>query len=232
MSARKGVIPKEAHGSVQREVGRHWNHAFCCFPRSRSTGQRTRVFLETNPNPTTFDEISAESAKRVDETACPTGTAVSRRRRRRKTAMGSQTCRRCLVTALSSSGRFCGHCGATLSQKAGVHVRVRRRSGNRVKVAIDRTTKEINMSNTTSATDALRDLFRAHARTHVWLPALLVAVAAGAIALHVRAILHVRPGPGFVPPEFRSAIAYEAVLCWTVSTFCAYVGELRLGSAL
>jgi hypothetical protein len=29
------------------------------------------------------------------------------------------------------------------------------------------------MSNTTSATDALRDLFRAHARTHVWLPARL-----------------------------------------------------------
>jgi hypothetical protein len=49
------------------------------------------------------------------------------------------------------------------------------------------------MSNTTSATDALRDLFRAHARTHVWLPALLVAVAAGAIALHVRTSCTSRP---------------------------------------
>jgi hypothetical protein len=85
------------------------------------------------------------------------------------------------------------------------------------------------MSNPTSAGDALRDLFRAHAKPHVWLPVLLVAVAAGAIALHVRDILIVRPGPGFVPPEFRSHVAFEAVVCWMVSTLCAYVGGFILG---
>ena len=86
------------------------------------------------------------------------------------------------------------------------------------------------MSNPTSVGEALRDLFRAHARPHVWLPVLLVAVAAGAMVLHIRDILHIQPGPGFVPPEFRSAIAWEAVLFrWAVSTFCAYVGGFILG---
>ena len=86
------------------------------------------------------------------------------------------------------------------------------------------------MSKPTSAGDALRDLFRAHARpAHIWLPILFVAIAAGAIVLHVRDILLVRPSPGFVPPEFRSTIAYEALLCWAVSTFCAYVGGFVVG---
>jgi hypothetical protein len=86
------------------------------------------------------------------------------------------------------------------------------------------------MSQPTSAGDALRDLFRAHARpSHIWLPILLVAIAAGSIGLHVRDITLVRPGPGFVPPEFRSTIAYEALLCWAVSTVCAYVGGFVVG---
>jgi hypothetical protein len=86
------------------------------------------------------------------------------------------------------------------------------------------------MSKPTSAGDALRDLFRAHARpAHIWLPILLVAIAAGAIVLHVRDIMVVRPGPGFVPPEFRSSIAYEALLCWAVSAVCAYVGGFVVG---
>jgi hypothetical protein len=54
-------------------------------------------------------------------------------------------------------------------------------------------------------------------------------IAAVAIAIHVRSILLVRPGAGFVPTEFRSAIAYEAVLCWIVSTLSAYVGGFILG---
>ena len=84
------------------------------------------------------------------------------------------------------------------------------------------------MSNPTSAADALRDLFRAHARPHVWLPALLVLVAACAIALHVRH--HDRPtrrrlcAAGVPLP-----VAFEAVLCWMVSTLCAYVGGFILG---
>jgi len=39
----------------------------------------------------------------------------------------------------------------------------------------------------------------------------------------------IRSGPGFVPPEFRSSIAYEALLCWAVSAFCAYVGGFVVG---
>jgi hypothetical protein len=86
------------------------------------------------------------------------------------------------------------------------------------------------MSKPTSAGDALRDLFRAHARpAHIWLPILLVAIAAGAIVLHVRDIMLIRSGPGFVPPEFRSTIAYEALSCWAVSTVCAYVGGFVVG---
>jgi hypothetical protein len=86
------------------------------------------------------------------------------------------------------------------------------------------------MSKPTSAGDALRDLFRAHARpAHIWLPILLVAIAIGAIVLHVRDIMLVRPAPGFVPPEFRSTIAFEALLCWAVATSCAYVGGFVVG---
>jgi hypothetical protein len=86
------------------------------------------------------------------------------------------------------------------------------------------------MSKPTSAGDALRDLIRAHARpAHIWLPILLLAIAGGAIVLHVRDIMLVRLSPGFVPPEFRSTIAYEALLCWAVSTVCAYVGGFVVG---
>jgi hypothetical protein len=84
------------------------------------------------------------------------------------------------------------------------------------------------MSGPKSAGDAVRDLFRAHARpAHIWLPILLVAIACGAVVLHIRDIMLVRPG--FVPPEFRSAIAYGALLCWAVSTVCAYVGGFVVG---
>jgi hypothetical protein len=86
------------------------------------------------------------------------------------------------------------------------------------------------MNKPTSAGDAVRDLFRAHARpAHIWLPILLVAIAAGAIALHVRNIMFVQSGAGFVPPEFRSTVAFEALLCWAVSTACAYVGGFVAG---
>jgi hypothetical protein len=86
------------------------------------------------------------------------------------------------------------------------------------------------MSKPTSAGNALRDLFRAHARpAHIWLPILLVAIAGGAIVLHVRGIMLVRSGADFVPPDFRSYIAYEAVLCWAVSAVCAYIGGFVVG---
>jgi hypothetical protein len=84
------------------------------------------------------------------------------------------------------------------------------------------------MNNSESASDAVRDLFRAHARpAHIWLPILLVAIACGTVVFHVRDIMLVRPG--FAPPEFRSSIAYEALICWAVSTVCAYVGGFVVG---
>ena len=86
------------------------------------------------------------------------------------------------------------------------------------------------MSRPKSAGDAVRALFRAHARpAHIWLPILLVAIAGGAIVLHVRDVLLVRPGPTLVPPELRSSIAYEALLCWAVSTVRAYIGGFVVG---
>jgi hypothetical protein len=76
---------------------------------------------------------------------------------------------------------------------------------------------------------ALRDLFRSHLRPHVYLPALLVLIAAAALGAFVREILFVRPSFGYVPSEFRTALAYKAVLSWLVSTFCAYVGGFVMG---
>jgi hypothetical protein len=73
---------------------------------------------------------------------------------------------------------------------------------------------------------ALRDLFRAHLSPHVWLPGLLIAVAGGSIVMLVYSIIHVRPGSEVVPPEI---LAYRALICWAVSTFCAYVGGFVLG---
>jgi hypothetical protein len=73
---------------------------------------------------------------------------------------------------------------------------------------------------------AVRDLFRAHLSQHVWLPALLMAVAGAAIVMLVYSIIHVRPGSELVQPEI---VAYRALICWTVSTFCAYVGGFVLG---
>jgi hypothetical protein len=85
------------------------------------------------------------------------------------------------------------------------------------------------MSNATSASDALRDLVPAHVTQHVWLPTWLMLVAAVTLVALVREILHVRPGPGYVPPEFRTSIAYKAVLSWAVSTLCAYIGGFVKG---
>jgi len=73
---------------------------------------------------------------------------------------------------------------------------------------------------------AVRDLFSAHLSPHVWLPAVLMAVAVGAIVVLVYSIIHVRPGSELVPPE---SLAYRAVICWAVSTFCAYIGGFVIG---
>jgi len=81
-------------------------------------------------------------------------------------------------------------------------------------------------SGTENVKSAVLDLFRAHFSPHVWLPALLIAVALGAIVMQVFAIIHVRPDSELVPPEI---LAYRAVICWAVSTLCAYVGGFVIG---
>jgi hypothetical protein len=81
-------------------------------------------------------------------------------------------------------------------------------------------------SATENVKSAVRDLFRAHLSPHVWFPAFLMAVAVGTIVVLVFSIIHVRPGSELVPPEI---LAYRAVICWAVSTFCAYVGGFVLG---
>jgi hypothetical protein len=77
------------------------------------------------------------------------------------------------------------------------------------------------MNSTTDVRSALRDLFQFHLSSHAWLPALLMTTALGALVVLVGGVLHVRPGP-WVPPGVREGFAYRAVICWVVSTFCAY----------
>jgi hypothetical protein len=85
------------------------------------------------------------------------------------------------------------------------------------------------MNDTTDPRSALRDFFQFHFGSHAWLPALLVAVALGALAFLLAAILTVRPGPGWIPPEFRQGIAFRAIICWAISTLCAYAGGFIMG---
>ena len=128
MPTRKGRDPEGGARQHSAGVGRHWNHAFRVFPDLEFWKRTQRPLTKSRPKARSG---SMKLRVRLE-------TAVSRRWRGAERLWGFQTCRRCLVTALSSSARFCGHCGATLSERAGVHVCVRRRSGNRVKVAIDR----------------------------------------------------------------------------------------------
>jgi hypothetical protein len=85
------------------------------------------------------------------------------------------------------------------------------------------------MDGRTDVGSALRDLFRAHVRAHIWLPALLMLVAAVSLGTLVRAIMHLRSGPVYPPPELGAGVAYSAILSWTVSTVCAYVGGFVMG---
>jgi hypothetical protein len=88
---------------------------------------------------------------------------------------------------------------------------------------------ESTVNNTTEVRAALRELVDAHFIPHVWLPVVLLLVAVGALIVLVFGILHVQPGTEVVPPDFRAAVAFKAVICWTVSTFCAYVAGFILG---
>lgn len=78
----------------------------------------------------------------------------------------------------------------------------------------------------------MRDFFQFHFSSHAWLPALLGAVAITALLVLLFAILFVRPGPNYVPSQFRQSLAYTAVICWAVSILAAYAGGLCHGSHL
>jgi hypothetical protein len=43
------------------------------------------------------------------------------------------------------------------------------------------------------------------------------------------AILYGRTDVGYVSPVFRHGLAYRTVLCWAVSTLCAYAGGFVMG---
>jgi len=76
---------------------------------------------------------------------------------------------------------------------------------------------------------ALRDLFRAHLKLQIWLPALLVLVAAVTLGTLVREVFHLRSGTVYIPPELGVGVAYTDILSWTVPTVSAYLGGFILG---
>jgi hypothetical protein len=87
---------------------------------------------------------------------------------------------------------------------------------------------------TSDARSALGDLFQLHFGSfrfgsHGWLPPLLGALTVGALAVLLGAILYGRTDVGYVSPLFRHGLAYRAVLCWMVSTLCAYAGGFVMG---
>jgi hypothetical protein len=84
------------------------------------------------------------------------------------------------------------------------------------------------MNSTSGARGALHDLFQLHFGSYAWLPALFAAVAVVAIVVLVDKILSFPPGTGY-PYDFRMGLAYIAVVCWAVSTLCAYAGGFIMG---
>ena len=82
---------------------------------------------------------------------------------------------------------------------------------------------------TSDARGALRDLLQFHFGRHSWLPLLFAAVAAGALVVLLREILSNEWFGGPVAPGFRTDLRYIALLCWVVSTLCAWVGGFVMG---
>jgi len=85
------------------------------------------------------------------------------------------------------------------------------------------------MNNTTDARGALRDLFQFHYTSNVWLPALFVLVAVGALTALLAEILTVQPHPGYGAAEIRLSLAFWAIVSWLVTTFSAYAGGFVMG---
>jgi hypothetical protein len=86
------------------------------------------------------------------------------------------------------------------------------------------------MNSKTDVRGALHDLFQLKFGSYSWVPRLFAAITLGALVLLLSGILFGGiPGPGYVPPAFRRGLAYRAVFCWTLSTFCAYAGGFIMG---
>ena len=85
------------------------------------------------------------------------------------------------------------------------------------------------MNGSTDARGALRDLFQFHYTSQVWLPALFVLVAVGALAALLNEILSVQPGPGYGAAEIRLSLALWSIVCWLVTVFSVYAGGFVMG---
>ena|SRR5216683_1144486 len=91
------------------------------------------------------------------------------------------------------------------------------------------------MNSTTDARGALRDLFqfhfgRFHFGRHTWLPLLLATVVVGALVVHLRGIMSLPAGAGYLyAPGPRKGLVYSTVICWAVATACAYAGGFIMG---
>jgi hypothetical protein len=85
------------------------------------------------------------------------------------------------------------------------------------------------MNGTPDARGALRDLLQFHFGRHSWLPLLFAAVAAGALVVLLREIISDKWFYGPVAPAFRTHLIYIALLCWMVSTLCAWAGGFVMG---
>jgi len=82
---------------------------------------------------------------------------------------------------------------------------------------------------TSDAWGALRDLLQFHFGRHSWLPLLFAAVASGALLVLLREIISDKWFYGPVAPAFRTHLIYIALLCWGVSTLCAWAGGFVMG---
>jgi hypothetical protein len=83
-------------------------------------------------------------------------------------------------------------------------------------------------SSTSGVRGALRDMFQFHFGSLAWLPALFTAVAVGAIVVLIEKIVSVPPGGSYYY-DFRMSLVRTAVVCWAVSTLCAYVAGFVMG---
>jgi hypothetical protein len=87
------------------------------------------------------------------------------------------------------------------------------------------------MNITTDARGALRDLFQFHYTSQVWLPALFVLVAVGALAALLAEIVSVQAGPGYEATEIRLSLAFWSIRLLAGHSFQRLRGRFRHGSA-